>query len=130
MKVNHAQSSLHREKHGFNIWCERFAFVFIFLILVLSITGEQIRVSTVPNGRAPTADEIEARYLPKWQPAFIVAIVFGILLSLKELWQIILSLELWQIGSSWRKIRYVMDQLFFFIVGYVVVPISLSLLTG
>ncbi|KAK3824529.1 MAG: hypothetical protein J3Q66DRAFT_92536 [Benniella sp.] len=91
------------EKHGFKVWSERFVFVLIFFILVLSITREQISVSTVPYGRAPTADEIAARYLPKWQPAFIGAIVFGILLSLKELW-ILLSLELWHKGSSWRKI--------------------------
>jgi hypothetical protein len=99
--------------------------VFVFFILVLTITAQQIDVSTVSNGRAPTADEIEARYLTKWRPVFIITIMFGILLSLVELEQMGLSgfpleIKSGKIQIHWGQIvyslgkyfRYVMEQPF------------------
>ncbi|KAF9349965.1 hypothetical protein BGX34_001482 [Mortierella sp. NVP85] len=66
--------------------------------------SRQIDVSTVSNGRAPTADEIEARYLTKWRPVLITTIVLGLRLSFIELDQMglswILTLDLAAVGPT------------------------------
>jgi len=53
----------------------------------MTITAKQIQISTLPDGDAPTADEIAARYLPKWRPVFMVTIAIGMLLIMFELLQ-------------------------------------------
>jgi hypothetical protein len=62
--------------------------LFVFFISVLTITGRQIKVSKLPeDGIKPTSDEIAARYLPGWQPAFYLTIAIGLLLITYEIMQ-------------------------------------------
>jgi hypothetical protein len=62
----------------------RFCFVLIFFVLVLVITAQQIVVSTMWQGEAPTPEEIAARYMPEWRPVFMVTAAMGLLLVLYE----------------------------------------------
>ncbi|KAK3824541.1 MAG: hypothetical protein J3Q66DRAFT_325332 [Benniella sp.] len=73
---------------GLYFWSIRFMVLLLFFILVVIITAQQIRVSSPPSDHDPTADEISARYLPGWQPVFIVTIAVGFLLIIYELFQV------------------------------------------
>ncbi|KAI8351683.1 hypothetical protein B0O80DRAFT_111103 [Mortierella sp. GBAus27b] len=76
---------------GLPYWLNRFLYVLSFSILVLTITIQQIHVSTTWQGSEPTVEEIEARYLPQWRPVFILTAVMGIVLIFYELLQFIYS---------------------------------------
>ncbi|KAK3824658.1 MAG: hypothetical protein J3Q66DRAFT_325676 [Benniella sp.] len=78
-------------KIGLYFWYMRFVVVLTFFMLVMTITAKQIQISTLTDGGAPTADEIAARYLPKWRPVFMVTIAIGLLLILFELLQVAYS---------------------------------------
>jgi hypothetical protein len=73
--------------------------VLIYFILVLTITGQQIRVSTPSIDHKPTPDEIDDRYLPGWHPAFYLTITIGCLLLIYEFLQMKFS--------TWKYFRYV-----------------------
>ncbi|KAK3824653.1 MAG: hypothetical protein J3Q66DRAFT_325657 [Benniella sp.] len=74
-------------KSGIYFWLLRFIVVLIYFILVLTITGQQIRVSTPSIEHKPTQEELEDRYLPGWHPAFYMTITIGCLLLIYEFLQ-------------------------------------------
>ncbi|KAK3824674.1 MAG: hypothetical protein J3Q66DRAFT_435916 [Benniella sp.] len=82
-------------KSGLYFWSAHFIVLLIFFISVLTVTGHQIHVSKLPlDGSPPTAEQIAARYLPGWQPAFYLTITIGLLLAMYELLQ--LRFSTWQ----------------------------------
>ncbi|KAG0224104.1 hypothetical protein BGX31_008191 [Mortierella sp. GBA43] len=81
------------KKFGYRYWMIRFAFVVIFFCLVLAVTAAQIEVSTTWKGSAPTPEELQARYLPKWRPVFVTTIVMGFVLVLYEIRQLFHSAD-------------------------------------
>ncbi|KAF9960624.1 hypothetical protein BGZ65_011995, partial [Modicella reniformis] len=68
-------------------WWQRFFMALVFFVLMMAITAKQIAVSSREPNEVPTPDKIAARYLPEWRPVFIMAIAFGLMLIVDELWQ-------------------------------------------
>ncbi|KAK3824655.1 MAG: hypothetical protein J3Q66DRAFT_94295 [Benniella sp.] len=85
-------------KSGIYFWLLRFMVVFSYFILVLTITGQQIRVSTPSIDHKPTAKEINDRYLLGWHPAFFLTIAIGGLLIFYEFMQ--MRFSTWKYFSS------------------------------
>ncbi|KAF9351292.1 hypothetical protein BGX34_000686, partial [Mortierella sp. NVP85] len=85
-------------KSAIYFWLLRFMVVLIYFILVLTITGQQIRVSTPSIDHKPTQDEIDDRYLPGWHPAFYLTITIGCLLLIYEFLQ--MKFSTWKYLSS------------------------------
>ncbi|KAF9352088.1 hypothetical protein BGX34_000179 [Mortierella sp. NVP85] len=74
-------------KSGAYFWSAHFIVLLVFFTSVMTITGQQIQVSKLPITRDPTADEIAARYLPGWRPAFYLTIAVGLILTIYEILQ-------------------------------------------
>ncbi|KAF9999627.1 hypothetical protein BGZ65_005054, partial [Modicella reniformis] len=87
----------------FKYWLARFVLVFMFSLLMMAITAKQISVSSLKKDQVPTADEIAARYLPGWHPAFLAVIPFGLVLLAYEVWQMIYSPKKY----FWSQFNYV-----------------------